>query len=105
MKKKVKITAESDNRIVRTKVTLEGTKFRLKPSLDFTKHTSKKKEIEVKGKLNIFFFCKGEHGSEVKLTIENLTDDKKVLDEKKVVLGDDEDEALRIGRYTADLDI
>ena len=63
------------------------------------------KEIEVEGKLGIFFKCKGWQFTEVKLTIENKTDNKKVLEDKKIIIGDDANEEIRIGRYSDDVSL
>ena len=101
---KYKVEAESTSNIEWAKISLEGKSVYLKPNGKKTKFTSSVREIQVDGKLHVFCKCKGDTGIEIKYTITYVPKNKKVLNEQKVVIGDDTNEAPRIGKWSSDID-
>ena len=90
---KYKIEATSTSALEWMKASLEGIRYKMKNDSSRKKWRSDEKSIIVVGKLDVFVKCKGPKGTEVEVTVtETNPPTKKVLDKKKIVIGDDSNE-------------
>ncbi len=97
-----KIEASSTSALEWLKASLEGVRFKMKKDSARKKWKSSAKSIDVEGKLDVFLKCKGPKNTEVTITVTKTdsTPVKKVLDEKKEIIGDDSNEAPKIGHLS-----
>lgn len=102
-KMRYKIVIDTTSNIEWVRFTLEGVRVSLRANSKRQKFTNMEKEIEVEGKLNIFCKCKGDTGILATCTVTNLQNNKKVLDEKKITIGQQSSSAPRIGRWSGDV--
>ena len=101
---KYKVVAESTSNVEWARITLEGQQVYLRPNSAKKKFTSKERDIEVDRKLSVFCKCKGDTGIKVEYTITNVPNNDEILTKKGVIIGDDSDEAPRIGKWSKDID-
>jgi hypothetical protein len=102
-KYKYKIEASASSNIEWAKISLEGKSVYLTPNAGKTSFKNSEREVDVNGPLNIFCNCKGDTGIIVSYTVTNLSNDNKVLKEKKIEIGKADISVPRIGRWSGDV--